>query len=93
MRSKTVLALILLNLVLLGSLCFRNGFLKSANAQVPRIPEPSEYIQVSGEAQGVPGGVVYIYDTRNHFMAVRTMNPNQNKMADFDALDLSKVFK
>jgi hypothetical protein len=93
MRSKTVLALILLNLILLGSLWFRNGFSRSANAQIPKIPEPSEYIIVSGEAQGVSGGVLYLIDTRNHLMSVRAMNPNQNKIADFDPIDLSRVFK
>jgi hypothetical protein len=91
MRSKTIWALGLLNVILLGSLCFRNAMTSAANAQIPKMPAPSEYLIVSGEAQGVSGGVLYIIDTRNGLMTVRAMN--QAKIADFEPLDLSRVFK
>jgi hypothetical protein len=91
MRSKTIFALGLLNVILLACLCCRNVLTSTATAQVPRIPAPSEYLMVSGESQGAPAGVVYVIDTRNNLMGVRTLN--QNQLVDFDPIDLSRVFK
>lgn len=88
MRSKAIIGLILLNVVLLTTLCFSGMFSQSARAQVAR---PSEYIQISGEVQGGTSGVVFTVDTRNGLLTATTFDGK--KMEFMPPLDLKRVFK
>ena len=92
MRSKTILALVLLNILLLASLFFHHGFTRTANAQVGgAAARPSEYLMISGEVQGGSSGVVFIIDTRNNLLTARTF---ENKaIDDMVPFDLSRAFK
>jgi hypothetical protein len=93
MRSKTVLALVVLNVALLASLCFRNTFTHSAQA-APGVAKPSEYLMISGDINGGNAGVIFVLDTRNGWLSARSLNGQGNKprLADLKAIDLNRVF-
>jgi hypothetical protein len=91
MRSKTILALVLLNLLLLASLCFHNVFTRSARAQAGAALRPSQYLMIPGDAQGINSGLVYIIDTRNGLLVSRTYDGQ--RMVDMPAIDLTRVFR
>ena len=95
MRSKTILGLVLLNVLLLASLVFHKSWIPSAGAQVPvRGTAPSEYLMVSGEVQGGTSGVLFIIDTRNNWLTLRAYNGNSTAMEDMlMPVDLARVFK
>lgn len=90
MRSKSVIALGLLNVLLLANLCFHNVFSRPASAQV-RGARASEYLMISGELPGFPGGVIFILDTRNKALSVRTFDGK--KFQDMPAIDLGRILK
>ncbi|MDB5298902.1 MAG: hypothetical protein JWO87_565 [Phycisphaerales bacterium] len=92
MRSKTVLALVALNVALLASLCFRNVF--THTAQAAPAAKPSEYLMVPGDINGGNAGVIFILDTRNGWLSARTLTGEGNKprMVDMQALDLNRIF-
>ncbi|HZL35283.1 MAG TPA: hypothetical protein VFC78_08230 [Tepidisphaeraceae bacterium] len=92
MRSKPIVALVILNVLLLASLCFHNVFTRSAHA----IPaganmRASDYLMISGDAQGVNSGLVYIVDTRNALLTARSFDGT--KMVDMPAIDLARIFR
>jgi len=92
MRSKTILALILLNVALLATLFF-HSFLPRASA-VPPLGgggKPSDYLMASGEVQGGNGGVVFIVDTRNDALTVFTFNGQ--KIDGIQPIDLARALK
>ncbi len=89
MRSKTILALFLLNVALLASLFF-HSFLPQAHA-VPAGAKASDYLMASGEVQGGTGGVVFIVDTRNDMLTVFTFNGQ--KIDAMPPIDLARVLK
>jgi hypothetical protein len=93
MRSKTVLALVVLNVALLASLCFRNAFTHTAQA-APGVGKPSEYLMISGDVNGGSAGVIFILDTRNGWLSARTLEGGAApKISDMQpALDLNRVF-
>ena len=91
MRSKTILALVLLNLLLLGSLVFRNVFASTARAQGAGALRPSEYLMITGDVQGGNSGVIFIVDTRNNLLSARTFDGK--RIEDMAPLDLSRVFR
>lgn len=92
MRSKTILALVLLNVLLLASLCFHNVFTRTASAQVGgNNPRPSQYLMISGEAQGINSGLLYIVDTRNGLLVARTFDGQ--RIVDMPPIDLTRIFR
>ena len=91
MRSKTILALAALNVILLMTLCFHNVLDSRADAQIAKVPPPSEYLMVSGEIQGGSAGVIFMIDTRNNLLSARTMSGKL--MEDMQPVDLSHIFK
>ena len=91
MRTKTVWALVAVNALLLASLIFHNGFVRSAGAQLTRGGRPSEYIMIPGEVQGGNGGLIFIVDTRNGWLTARTLQ--NNKITDMPPIDLNRIFK
>lgn len=92
MRSKTILALVLLNVALLASLCFRDVFSRTAHAQVGGAAlRPSEYLMITGDVQGGNAGFLFIVDTRNNLLGMRTFDGK--RIDDFAPIDLSRVFK
>ena len=91
MRSKTVLALVLLNLILVASLCSHTLFSKTADAQ-REVGRPSEYLQCSGSLQGLPAGVVFTIDTRNSLLGC-AFTFDGTKLDGMQPFDLTRVFK
>jgi hypothetical protein len=89
MRSKTILALVLLNVALLASLLF-HSFLPRAYA-VPASPKASDYLMASGEVQGGNGGVIFVIDTRNDMLSVVSFNGT--KLDAMPPIDLARVLK
>lgn len=92
MRSKTIWALVALNVMLLASLFFHNALTRSASAQALRAGRPSEYLMISGDVQGGSSGVIFMVDTRNGWLSARTMNA-AGKLDDMPAIDLNRIFK
>jgi hypothetical protein len=91
MRSKTIFAMGLLNVLLLASLCFR--LVPAVQGQIrPALGKASEYLMITGDAQGLPGGAVYILDTSNQLLTVRTFDGKSLQDPPL-ALDLNRVFK
>jgi hypothetical protein len=91
MRSKTIFVMGLLNVLLLASLCFRLTSPAQAQIAAP-MGKASEYLIISGEAQGLPGGALYILDTANQMLTLRTYA--NGALQDIPTpLDLNKVFK
>ena len=91
MRSKTVLALVLLNLALVASLCFHSFFTTPAAAEGLGVGRPSEYLQCSGEVQGGNSGIVFTLDTRNNLLSAFTFDGK--KLDAMPPIDLSRIFK
>jgi hypothetical protein len=89
MRSKTIVALVLLNLALLASLCFHSFLPRAFAPPVGAAPRPSDYLMASGEVQGGTGGVVFCLDTRNGFLTVFSFNGKQ--LDAMPPIDLDKV--
>ncbi|HWE04635.1 MAG TPA: hypothetical protein VG326_19675 [Tepidisphaeraceae bacterium] len=89
MRSKTIFAMGLLNVLLLASLCFR--LTPIAHGQIrPAMGKASEYLMIPGEVQGLPGGAVYILDTRNQLLSLRTFDGT--RFQDMPPIDLNRIF-
>ncbi|HWE94906.1 MAG TPA: hypothetical protein VG269_13150 [Tepidisphaeraceae bacterium] len=94
MRSKTVCALVVLNVVLLASLCFRNAFTRTAAAApAAGALKPSEYLMIPGEVNGGNAGVIFIVDTRNGWLTARTLDAGAKPhIIDMQPLDLNRIF-
>ena len=90
MRSKTVWALVALNILLLASLCLRS-LTPAAHAQAAA--RPSDYLMITGEIVGVNTGVVYILDTRANALSMRTIDPNNHGLIDAPPIDLTRIFR
>lgn len=88
MRSKTILALVLLNVALLATLFFPNLFTPTAHAAIDR---PSDYLMVSGEVTGGNSGIVFALDTRNKWLTA--FNFTGHKLEAMPPIDLNRVFK
>ena len=87
MRSKVIVALVLLNLVLLVNLFIPHPF---AHAAIPAAQgRPSEYLMVSGEVQGGNSGVVFCVDTRNSWLTA--FSYNGNALDSMPPIDLDRV--
>ena len=91
MRSKIILALVLLNVALLATLCFPNPFTRQAKADLRNIARPSEYLMVSGEVQGGNSGVVFAVDTKNNLLGAFTFDGKH--IEAMPPIDLNRVFK
>jgi hypothetical protein len=90
MRSRLILALVLLNVALLASLIVPNPFTRSAHA-LPPLARPSEYLMVSGEVVGGNSGVVFAVDTKNNLLSAFTFDGK--KLEPMPAIDLNRAFK
>jgi len=88
MRSKTISALVLLNVALLATLLFPNLLTRTAKAQIAR---PSDYLMVSGEVTGGVSGVVFAVDTRNKWLSAFTFDGH--KLEAMPPIDLNRIFK
>src|SRR5665213_2143794 len=91
MRSKIVIALVLLNVALLVTLFVPNPFTRTAKAAIPG--RPSEYLQATGEVQGGSSGVVYVLDTKNNWLSVVAFGPDGKTLDAMPPIDLNRVFK
>lgn len=88
-RSKAILALVLLNVALLASLCFNNIFTSKADAQFAA--RPSEYLMITGEVNGGTSGVLFCVDTRNHLLTA--LNFDGKKLEAMPPIDLDRMLK
>lgn len=87
MRSKTVWALVALNVVLLAALV---GQWLKPNAAVAQVGRPSDYMLIPGRIQGSPVEVVYMLDTQNGLLSARTFDGQ--KFADMAPIQLARYF-
>ena len=91
MRSKTVWALVALNVLLL--VCLAGQWLKPNFAYGQAEARVSDYILVPGSVQASTAQVVYIVDTQNGWLSARTSTPQSGaKMVDAPPIDLKSLF-
>ncbi len=91
MQSKTIVSLVVLNILLLASLFFHNVFVSPAQAVGGGSGRASEYIQISGEVQGGNSGVVFTIDTRNDLLSAFTFDGKA--LEAMPPMDLGRILK
>jgi hypothetical protein len=90
MKSKAVWGLIVINALLLGSLCLR-GLTPAAHAQAAN--RPSDYLMITGEVVGGNAALVYIVDERNGLLNARSLDAQGRVLVDMpQPIDLNRVF-
>ena len=89
MKSKTVWALVALNVLLLAALIGQWARPNTATAQA--VPRPSDYLMVPGNVSASPAQVVYIVDEQNGLLSARVFNGQT--MADMKPINLQRIFK
>ena len=94
MKSTLLWALIVLNAVLLatfiGRVMPRNTATAAEPAQQRRM---GDYLTLSGEVEGGPGGLVYILDTSNDLLGAMAYDDSRNTIDVMPVLDLKRVFE
>ena len=90
MRSRVLLTLIGLNLLLVLALVAKFSKSNTATAQVPR---PAEYVMIPGEVSGGSSAVVYIVDETNGLLGAMTYDDSNKQLNTMPPIDLSRVFQ
>jgi hypothetical protein len=91
MKSKAVWGLIVINALLLGSLCLR-GLTPTVHAQAAA-NRPSDYLMITGEVVGGNAALVYIVDERNGLLNARSLDAQGRVLVDMpQPIDLNRVF-
>ncbi|HEX4793086.1 MAG TPA: hypothetical protein VH370_04800 [Humisphaera sp.] len=89
MKSKAVWALVVLNVLLLASLCL-HGLTPSARAQGRGA---SDYLMIPGEVVGGNASIIYIVDTRNAQLSARAYDQQARALVDMgQPIDLGRIF-
>ena len=88
LRSPLILGLVLANVALLGSLAARHLPASRADAQAA---VPGDYVMLAGEAQGIPGEVVYIHDTRNGGVMAVGLDTSAGTLTSLPPVNINRV--
>jgi hypothetical protein len=89
MRSKTLWALIGLNVLLLIVFVSRVSSPNQAMAQPARI---SDYVLIPGEVPGGTNSVVYVIDTANGLLSAMVVDESRQELSVMDPIDLRRVY-
>src|SRR3954465_10963943 len=94
MKSTLLWALIILNAVLLCTFIGRITPHNTATAAEPAVMRRmGDYLTLSGEVEGGPGGVVYILDTSNDLLGAMGYDDSRNQIDVMPAIDLKRIFE
>ena len=94
MKSTLLWALIVLNAVLLASFIGRVTPHNMATAAEPtQMRRMGDYLTLSGEVEGGPGGVVYVLDTSNDLLGAMAYDDSRNTIDVMPVIDLKRVFE
>jgi hypothetical protein len=89
MRSKTLWALIALNVMLVALLVTR--WMKPQTAMAQAAPRPGDYIMVPAEVIGGTSSLIFVIDTSNNQLSGIAFD--QNNLVALAPIDLSRVFQ
>ncbi|HEX8341589.1 MAG TPA: hypothetical protein VF624_11825 [Tepidisphaeraceae bacterium] len=90
MKSKLVLGLVILNLVLLTAFLGRVWPGNIAQAQQAR--RPGEYLMIPAEVQGGQAGVVFIIDTNSGELSAIALDEGTKKLVAMPRINLGDMF-
>jgi len=94
MKSTLLWALIILNAVLLATFVGRVTPHNMATAAEPmQSRRMGDYLTLSGEVEGGPGGVVYVLDTSNDLLGAMAYDDSRNTIDVMPVIDLKRVFE
>ena len=95
MKSTLLWALVILNAVLLCTFLGRVTRDNTAVAQPMsgQARRMGDYLTISGEVEGGPGGVVYILDTSNELLGAMAYDDSRNTIDVMPVIDLKRIFE
>jgi hypothetical protein len=94
MKSTLLWALAILNAVLLATFIGRVTPHNMATAAEPmQNRRMGDYLTLSGEVEGGPGGVVYVLDTSNDLLGAMAYDDSRNTIDVMPVIDLKRVFE
>ena len=88
MKSMTLWALVVLNVVLGMAMVARFGRENTAVAQVGR---PSDYVMITGEINGNANSIIYLVDTTNGMLGAFIFDPTRSKFDVMPPIDLGRI--
>jgi hypothetical protein len=89
MKSVSLWALIVLNVVIASALLAKVGRENTAVAQVGRA---SDYLVIPGQVIGTSNSVIYMLDMTNGFLGAMTYDPTRNKFDIMQPINLNRLF-